>query len=64
MDQESSHVPLSGPNRGTYFCKGRPYIFATENPGGPIIMADHISRDRPTVVLTIWAKSSNFLHFK
>ena len=36
---------------GTEYDEGRPYISAIDGPGGPIITGDHLTRDRPTLVL-------------
>ena len=33
---------------GTEYDEGRTYISAIDGPGGPIITADHLTRDRPT----------------
>ena len=33
---------------GTEYDEGRPYISAIDGPGGPIITADHLTRDMPT----------------
>ena len=33
---------------GTDYCKGGLCISATDHPGGPIITADYLSRDRPS----------------
>ena len=30
---------------GTEYDEGRPYISAIDGPGGPIITADHLTRD-------------------
>ena len=34
---------------GTEYDEGRPYISAIDGPGGPIITADHLTRDSTTL---------------
>ena len=38
---------------GTEYDEGRPYISAIDGPGGPIITADHLTRDRTATIATI-----------
>ena len=35
---------------GTEYDEGRPYISAIDGPGGPIITADHLTRDTTCVL--------------
>ena len=51
---------------GTEYDEGRPYISAIDGPGGPIITADHLTRDRTIDERSRWflLYSSRFpVHF-
>ena len=37
---------------GTEYDEGRPYISAIDGPGGPIITADHLTRDTKKINFT------------
>ena len=39
---------------GTEYDEGRPYISAIDGPGGPIITADHLTRDSPRVCVCVY----------